>query len=147
MSTTEQATFTDDYLLYLLAQASARASDTFHAELQAEGISVSTWRILGSLYPDARMNVGTLARKCLMKQPTLTRTLDRLTDQGIVARTHSNGDRRGVLVNLTDKGRTLAQDKIEKARAHEARILQNYSVGEISDLKFRLRDLMKRTRL
>jgi len=144
MSTNEGPSFTDDYLLYLLAHASAAASEPFHADLTAGGIAITTWRIFASLYPNAQMNVGALARKCLMKQPTLTRTLDRLVAKGIVARTHSKGDRRGVLVELTDKGRELARDKIEKARAHEAKILQDYSADEGADLKRLLRQLLLR---
>ena len=146
MSTADSENFTDEYLLYLLAHASAAASDAFHAEMQAEGISVTTWRILGSLYPNVRLNVGALARKSLMKQPTLTRTLYRLCKQGIVARHHSDDDRRGVLVDLTDKGRDMARDKIEKARAHETAILQDYSDADIADLKQRLRTLLARAR-
>jgi len=142
MSPADSENFTDDYLLYLLAHASAAASDAFHVRMQAEGISVTTWRILGSLYPNIQLNVGALARKSLMKQPTLTRTLDRLCAQGIVVRHHSEGDRRGVLVALTDKGRDLARDKIKKAQAHEAAILQDYSAADIADLKKRLRILL-----
>ncbi len=133
--------FTDDYLLYLLAQASAGASQAFHAELAKDGIAVSTWRILASLYPDFRLNVGALAEQSLLKQPTLTRTLDRLTKSELVRRVHSAADRRGVLVELTQKGRTLAAEKIEKARAHEAFILKNHSKSEITALKAMLRNL------
>ena len=146
MSRSDAASFTDDYLLYLLAHASAAASDAFHDQLLAEGIPLTTWRIFGSLYPNTRLNVGVLAKKCLMKQPTLTRTLDRLVEQGFVARHHSNGDRRGVLVELTDKGRAIAQDKIVKAKAHEAKILGDYSEAEIADLKQELRVLLTRAR-
>ena len=142
----DPGTFTDDYLLYLLAQTSAAASEAFHTELEAEGVPITTWRILGSLYPDACLNVGTLARKCLMKQPTLTRTLDRLVDQGIVERRHADGDRRGVLVALTQAGQALARDKITKAKAHEARILGDYSDEDVADLKRRLRQLLVRAR-
>jgi DNA-binding MarR family transcriptional regulator len=133
--------FTDDYLLYLLAQASAAASQAFHAELAKDGIPVSTWRILSSLYPDIRLNVGALAEQSLLKQPTLTRTLDRLTTSELVRRVHSAADRRGVLVELTQKGRSLAGDKIEKARTHEALILKNHSTSEITALKAMLRTL------
>lgn len=141
-----QASFTDDYLLYILAHASAAVSDAFHSELAREGISVTTWRILGSLYPDARLNVGTLARKTLLKQPTLTRALDRLTAQGVVRRDHSTGDRRGVLVELTETGRTMARAATDKARAHETLILEGYAPSEIADLKRRLRALMAAVR-
>jgi len=143
----DTASFTDDYLLYLLAQASAAASEAFHAELARDGISVSTWRILASLYPSGRLNVGALARQCLLKQPTLTRTLDRLAEAGLICRDHSAIDRRGVLVRLTDKGRALAAHNVTKAKAHERLILKAYSEAEIAHLKSHLRQLTDSSRL
>ena len=65
--------FVDRYLLYLMAQASHRISAEFHNRLTAEGVAVPTWRILASLYPDATLSVGQLARACLTKQSTMTR--------------------------------------------------------------------------
>ena len=137
--------FTDDYLLYLLAHASAAASAAFHAELERSGMRVPVWRILASLYPDARLNVGALARKCLMKQPTLTRTLDRMVARGLVRRELDSGDRRGVLVALSDKGRALAGEKVALARRHEAEVLAGRSAEEVAALKARLRALIEAT--
>ena len=134
--------FTDNYLLYLLAQASAAASEAFHAELTTQGVPVSTWRILASLYPDARLNVGTLARRCLLKQPTLTRTLDRLAADGIIRRLHAKDDRRAVLVELTGDGQRLAAEKVQLAQQHETRVLAGYSEAEVADLKSKLRALL-----
>ena len=136
--------FTEDYLLFLLAQASAAASAAFHAELARQGISVSTWRILASLYPDQRLKVGVLARKCLLKQPTLTRALDRLTVAGLVRRAHATDDRRGVLVSLTERGRDLATPLVARAHAHERAIMEPYSEAAAAELKQRLRQLIAR---
>lgn len=143
--TPQKPAFTDDYLLYLLAQASAAASDVFHAELRRDGLQVSTWRILASLYPDAQLNVGALARKCLLKQPTLTRALDRMVKADLVRRVHSETDRRGVLVELTSKGRDIAAKGVEKAYRHEKRVLANYSNAEIADLKQKLQHLLNQS--
>ena len=136
--------FTEGYLLYLMAHASAAASDAFHAEIARDGVSVTTWRILGSLYPDRQLNVGTLARMSLLKQPTLTRQLDRLCADGVTMRHHAKDDRRGVLVELTDKGRGLARGLIDRAQAHEAGILEGFSAEEVTDLKARLKSLIDR---
>ena len=141
----ETGSFTDDYLLYLLAQASATASDAFHEKLAADGLSVSTWRILGSLYPNKRLNVGMLAHECLMKQPTLTRTLDRLVNAGLVHRLHSATDRRGVLVELTEEGRDVASENVLKAKAQEAHVTRDYSSTEVAELKNMLRELIRRS--
>lgn len=142
---TPAASFIDDYFLYLLAQASAEISETFHTQLARDGVSVSTWRILSSLYPDKRLNVGALARESLLKQPTLTRALDRLEQAGLISRHHARADRRSVLVSLTVHGQELAAQKIELALAHEKTILQAYSPTEISALKDMLQLLRERS--
>ena len=134
--------FTDDYLLYLLAHASAAASAAFHAELARQGMRVPVWRILASLYPDARLQVGALARKCLMKQPTLTRTIDRLESQGLLRRSLDSDDRRAVRVALTAAGRRLAAEKVALARRHEAAVLAGHDAGEVAALKKQLRALI-----
>ena len=137
--------FTGDYLLYLLAQASAAASNDFHADIAALGVSVPKWRILASLHPFGRMTIGQLAKECLQKQPTLTRIVDRLEQDGLVRRSPSLSDRREVQVSLTDKGRELSTGLVDRARHHEAAILHDYGPEEIEILKETLRVLIRRT--
>lgn len=134
--------FTDDYLLFLLAQASGNASAAFHAQLAERGIPVSTWRILATLYPDAPASIGELADSCLTKQPTMTRQIDRLTKTGLVTRDPAKTDRRRVLVTLTPAGRSLANQLTALARAHEANVLQGHSPQQITDLKTILSGLL-----
>lgn len=136
------ARFTDDYLLYLLAQASGRASAEFHARLAERGVAVSTWRILATLYPDSPATIGELARACLAKQPTMTRQVARLEAQGLVRRQMAEGDRRQVMVSLTDAGRRMAAGLASEARAHEARLLSGLGEAGAARLKAALRGLI-----
>ncbi len=134
--------FTETYLLYLLAQASGRASAAFHAELAAQGIPVSTWRILATLYPDEPASIRELSASCLAKQPTMTRQVDRLASAGLVSRSPApDGDRRRVHVRLTDKGHALATRLTAEAKAHEATVLQGYAPAEIDRIKHLLQTL------
>jgi len=134
--------FIDDYLLYLLARASGRASAAFHTELSAEGVTVSTWRILATLYPDSPASVGELAESCLAKQSTMTRRIDRLAAAGLVTRETGTDDRRRVEVRLAPAGRTLADRLTVMASAHEARVLGKYTAAEAADLKAALTGLL-----
>ena len=129
--TIADARFTDTYLLYLLAQASSRASSEFHKALATMDISVSTWRILATLYPDAPASVGELAKACMAKQPTMTRQLDRLVRDGLVAR-HEGLDRRRVVMRLTPKGAELARNLTTIAKQHEARLLNGLDPGDVA---------------
>jgi len=65
--------FSEDYLHYLLAQASAAASASFHAELAAEGIPIGEWRVLASLHPDLCLSVGELSKECLSRTASSNR--------------------------------------------------------------------------
>jgi len=134
--------FVDSYLLYLLAQTSAAASAGFHDHLHTRGVPVSTWRILATLSPDARLGIGELAASCLTKQPTMTSQIDRLERDGLVMRAAGTGDRRRVQVRLTDKGRALADRLITEAKTHESRLLSGHSREEVAHLKSALRRLL-----
>ncbi len=136
------ARFIDDYLLYLLARASGKASAGFHEELAAEGVAVSTWRILATLHPDSPTGIGELAESCLAKQSTMTRRIDRLDSAGLVLRQESADDRRRVEVRLTPAGRALADRLTSMASAHEERILRRYTAAQIAQLKAVLSDLL-----
>jgi len=70
--------FIDDYLLYLLARASAGISAQFHARLKTHGLQVPEWRVLASLSDGDGMTIGELATLALQRQPTMTKIIDRL---------------------------------------------------------------------
>jgi DNA-binding MarR family transcriptional regulator len=136
--------FVDDYLLYLLARASAQASAQFHDTVKAAGLGVAEWRVLGSLWGRSA-TIGELAAMTLLQQPTLTKLVDRMAEAGLVERRRETGDRRRVSVAITARGRGLAARLIPRARAHEDRILGTYAADEAAALKRALKDLIART--
>src|SRR5690349_16970099 len=113
--------FVEDYLLYLLARASAGASTQFHAIVKEKGLSVLEWRVLGQL-ASGPATVSMLAERALSQQPTLTKVLDRMVADGLVVRLGDTVDRRRVLLRLTEKGRRLAAELVPLAREHEAAV-------------------------
>jgi DNA-binding MarR family transcriptional regulator len=138
------AGFVEDYLLYLLARASAQASAQFHEVVRGSGLSVPQWRVLGALWSGPH-TVGALAAMTLIKQPTLTKLLDRMEAARLVARSADRGDRRRVSVAITVKGRALAERLIARAHRHEAQVLAGYSTAEAAALKRVLKTLIART--
>lgn len=130
--------FIDDYLLYLLAKSSSRASAEFHAQLP---VPVAIWRVLATLYPDAPASLGDLAEACLTKQSTMTRQIDRMERDGLVTRAPVPGDRRQVAVALTKPGRALASQLAEQAKQHEAALISDLTPEDIAALKSTLAKL------
>ena len=136
--------FVEEYLLYLLARASHVLSSEFHRQLRRRGVAVPVWRALASLSGSAGETVTGLAEACLLQQPTMTKLLDRMARDGLVARSHDARDRRVVRVALTPEGATLAEDLIRIARRHEADTLDRFPEMETKDLKALLRSVLER---
>jgi DNA-binding MarR family transcriptional regulator len=127
--------FLDDYLAYLLARAGHLVSEEFTPVLKDNNMDRSQWRILASLSDYDNVPIGRLARIVLLKQPTLTKLLDRMEKEKLVQRQHSKEDRRSVKIAITDLGRKKIIPLLVKAKKHEETILEPYSADEKEKLK------------
>lgn len=136
--------FVDDYLLYLLARASSEISAQFHADLKQHGLQVSEWRVLATLSDGDGMTLGELADRALQRQPTMTKTIDRMVRTGLVIRRKGDPDRRQVRVYITAEGRGRVKDALAAAKQHEAEVLSDYRTDEARRLKSMLQALIDR---
>jgi DNA-binding MarR family transcriptional regulator len=134
--------FVDSYLPYLLARASFSISSEFHAQVEAAGFTVSEWRILASLSGVKQRTVGELADIVLAKQPTVTKMVLRMADQGLVMRTACTQDKRQAWVSLTPKGKKTVQPILKNAALHEKQILESLGDAQSHALKVILQKLI-----
>lgn len=135
--------FVDSYLPYLLARASFSISSEFHAQVEAAGFTVSEWRILASLSGVKQRTVGELADIVLAKQPTVTKMVLRMADQGLVKRAACTQDKRQAWVSLTLKGKKRVTPLLKKAAAHEKSVLSELGEQQSHELKSILQQLFK----
>jgi len=134
--------FVDSYLPYLLARASFSISSEFHAQVEAAGFTVSEWRILASLSGVKQRTVGELADIVLAKQPTVTKMVLRMVDQGLVMRTACTQDKRQAWVSLTPTGKKTVQPILKNAALHEKQILESLGDAQSKALKVILQKLI-----
>jgi DNA-binding MarR family transcriptional regulator len=139
----EEAHFVDDYLPALLAQAHHLVAGEFHAVANAHGFTPSEWRVFATLASGEPMSIGRLAEIVVMKQPTLTRLLDRMEASGQVLRLAHDGDRRVTLVTITPEGKRVAAKLVPLAREHERRVLEPFGVKRAAELKKTLSQLIE----
>ncbi len=135
--------FVDSYLPALLAQASHLISGEFHRIVARKGLTVSEWRALASLAGAQPMSIGELARIAVMKQPTLTRVLDRMEARGHVRRIADETDRRITRIAITPAGSSQVADLIELANEHERRVLEPFGMGQSLQLKKTLKQMIE----
>ena len=125
----------DHYLGYLLGQANHALYKEFDAHVRAAGLSSIEWRVLATLHDSEPLTVSQLAHEVLSKQPTVTKLVQRMNDQGWVKLQADPADQRRTLVTATASGRRLVKPLIDKARAHESALLSTLAASEKAALK------------
>jgi DNA-binding MarR family transcriptional regulator len=132
--------FVDGYLGYLLGQANHALYKEFDAQVRAAGLSSIEWRVLATLHDSEPLTVSQLAHEVLSKQPTVTKLVQRMCEQGWLELQGDAADQRRTLVVATAAGRRAVKPLIEQARVHEAKVLSALGVAE----KRALRSLLEK---
>jgi DNA-binding MarR family transcriptional regulator len=127
--------FVHDHLAYLLGQANHALYKDFDAQVRAAGLSAIEWRVLATLHDGGPLAISALAHDVLSKQPTVTKLVQRMAEQGWLALQADPDDQRRTLVTVTSAGRRIVRPLVHKARAHEAVMLRRLGAGEKAALK------------
>jgi DNA-binding MarR family transcriptional regulator len=139
-----QERFVDGYLGYLLGQANHALYKDFDSHVRAAGLSSIEWRVLATLHDSAPLTVSQLAHEVLSKQPTVTKLVQRMAEQGWLELLGDANDQRRTLVTVSAAGKRLVRPLLEKARAHELEMLSALATSERASLKKLLAKLAKR---
>jgi DNA-binding MarR family transcriptional regulator len=113
--------------------------------LSEHGLSHGEWDVLGSLSragPPYQRSAGQLAERCDCSSGAMTNRLDQVEARGLVRRLRDPSDRRGVLVELTAKGRKTWDHSVDAQAEKEALVAAALSAREKEQLNALLRRLM-----
>jgi DNA-binding MarR family transcriptional regulator len=127
--------FVDGYLGYLLGQANHALYKEFDSQVRAAGLTSIEWRVLATLHDGEPLTVSQLADEVLSKQPTVTKLVRRMGEQGWLVLRDDPADQRRTLVSVTPAGRRLVKPLVDKARDHEARLLRTLGASEKAALQ------------
>jgi DNA-binding MarR family transcriptional regulator len=105
--------------------------------VEKTGLSLGDFDILGQLgNAGGELRMTDLAARAFSSRSGMTRRVDRLVDEGLVARASSDGDGRGVVVALTDSGvARLAETAPVHLRAVAELFVAPLSERELATLK------------
>lgn len=112
------------------------------------GVNIGEWSVLGSLHhagPPYRRSPGRLAKWSQLTTGAMTNRLDRLEAEGLVRRLPDPDDRRGVIVELTEKGKELWERAVGAQAAKEQFVADALNATERRQLNTLLRRLVLRT--
>jgi DNA-binding MarR family transcriptional regulator len=94
-----------------------------------------------------QLTPGELLRETLVTSGTMTNRVDRLTARSLVSRDEHPGDRRGVLVRLTDRGRQTVDAALADLLDFEHAMLTELSDADRTLLVHALRRLLAGSRV
>jgi DNA-binding MarR family transcriptional regulator len=90
------------------------------------------------------LSPGRLIKETLVTSGTMTNRVDRMAARGLVERLPDPHDRRGVLVRLTDQGRSKVDGALASLLARERELLAGLDTGAQEQLASLLRTLVAR---
>jgi homoprotocatechuate degradation regulator HpaR len=89
-----------------LLRARQATAHKFKPHTDAAGLTQPQWRVIRALAAGEALDVATLAARCVLMQPSVSRLLKGLQDRGIIE-TVAGTDARRRLLRLTDEGQRL----------------------------------------
>lgn len=89
-----------------LLRARAATAAKFKRHTDAVGLTQPQWRVIRTLAPGEPLDVRTLAHRCALLQPSVSRLLTSLEDRGLIC-TLDAGDARRRVLTLTPKGKAV----------------------------------------
>ena len=114
--------------------------------LDQHGISLTWFDVLSRLQhaPDGRLRMNALEDASVFTRSGMTRLVDRIEQAGLVHRTRSPEDRRGVYVEITASGRekldTVWPDHVESIERHFGRYIDAAEATVLQGVTTRIRE-------
>lgn len=112
----------------------------------AHGLDAASFDVLATLRrsdPPHSLTPTELMHSAMVTSGAITQRLDRLEERGLVIRTRSESDGRGIQVALTDTGRTLIDAALPDHVITEERLLAPLSPTQRARLAATLRTLLE----
>lgn len=124
-------------LLRMTYHIQKRMKDLSNAALRKYDLVDASYMVLAVLYgsDNETSTATTLGEACMEKPANLTRVCNDLEAQGLIARGNRPGDRRCVMITLTDAGRTLIEQVLPEVWSATTRAYDGYSTDDIKQLE------------
>lgn len=127
------------FVPYLLYRTTNQLNRRLRSRLRKEAINISRWRVLAVLRAYGDLNLGEIVERTVMEQPSVSRIVTQLEQEGLVRRKASRKDSRFVNVTLTAAGSKAFRSIYPAAMKHQEAALRGFSRKEIDTLTNYLR--------
>ena len=111
---------------FFIANVANRHTRNMTNNLRQFGLIPPIWRVLSFLWDHEELSIGHLADVCGIERTNLSKVVDRMTGDGLVARVSDPRDGRTTIVRMTGEGEALFRrvDRHRLARRERRRLLR-----------------------
>jgi DNA-binding MarR family transcriptional regulator len=120
---------------YLVNRVGVRIGELFSRRLTPYEVTLPMYRVLASLWELQNQRLSDLGEMTSIELSTLSRQISAMHRKGLVSRTRVTGNERTVSINLTPKGRALAEVLIPLAIHFEEVAIHSFGTNEVEKLK------------
>jgi len=139
-----EAEFTlENSVFYLFTQIVGRRNRHLAAALRPFAIAVAQWRVLAVLHARPDCTMSGLADLTTVDRTTLTRTLDRMVAEGLVARRADTQDWRSVRLRLTGGGEALFRQVWPKVAEQNRHAVRGLGAAELARFRASLHRMVR----
>ena len=112
----------DDLLLYRLSRLLSVAGSMVIRLCEGRfGITRREWRLIATLASRGELGSSQLAEHAQLDRARTSKAVSSLVEKGLLSRTHPAGDRRQVLLQLTERGQAAVRRAVPAGDAHQRR--------------------------
>jgi MarR family transcriptional repressor of emrRAB len=124
-------------LMRMTYHVQKRMKDLTNAALRKYDLVDASYMVLAVLYgsENETSTASTLGEACMEKPANLTRVCNDLESQGLISRGNRPGDRRCVMISLTDSGRKLIEQVLPEVWSRTTRAYDGYSAEDRKHLE------------
>jgi MarR family transcriptional regulator, organic hydroperoxide resistance regulator len=120
---------------YLLNRVGVRMGELFVRRIEPFGVTLPMYRVLASLYETGDQRLSELAATTTAEISTLSRLVGEMKRKGLASRRRCEGNERAVAINLTPKGRALAEELMPIAQHFEDVAVRDLTADEVARIK------------
>jgi homoprotocatechuate degradation regulator HpaR len=114
----------------------------FIPSLKQHGLTPQQWRVIRALENESGLEISTLAKRCHLLMPSLSRIINHLDKQALIQRRTVDSDQRRSKIYLTELGQELFEKVAPGSAEKYAHIEAKYGVRKLELLYELLDDLV-----
>ena len=130
------------FLIAKIHQLSLRIFARILRDANLTELNPAQGRIMFVLWRVDNISIHELSKRTLLSKSTLTSMLDRLEQTGFIKRVPSKKDRREILIQLTEKNKTLQEKYVDVSKNMTKIYYNDFTVEEMNNFENKLQKIL-----